>query len=73
MPAEPRFSSAPQTILAVQRELTQLGYYHGQIDGLSGPQTENAVRWFQSIDKLPVIGQVDGPTVKALRVSLAEA
>jgi hypothetical protein len=69
VPAESRFSLAPQTIFAVQRELTHLGYYHGQIDGLDGPQTEKAVRWFQSVDKLPVTGQIDGPTLKALRVS----
>jgi hypothetical protein len=68
-PAEPRFSLAQQTIFAVQRELTQLGYYHGQLDGLAGPQTEKAVRWFQSVDKLPVTGQIDGPTLKALRIS----
>ena len=67
--AEPRFSLAQQTIFAVQRELTDLGYYHGQIDGLAGPQTEKAVRWFQSVDKRPVTGQIDGPTLKVLRIS----
>ena len=62
-------SDYPQTIVAVQKELTQLGYYHGQVDGLIGPQTERAIRWFQSVDKLPVTGQIDDPTLKALRIS----
>jgi hypothetical protein len=32
------------------------------------PQTERAIRWFQSVDKLPVTGQIDDPTLKALRI-----
>jgi hypothetical protein len=58
-----------ETITAVQKELTQLGYYHGPVDGLIGPETEAAIRWFQSVDKLPVTGRIDDPTLKALRIS----
>src|ERR1700722_15057283 len=47
------------TVIAVQKELAQLGYYHGDVDGLIGPQTEIAIRWFQSVEKLPVTGQID--------------
>jgi Putative peptidoglycan binding domain len=54
---------------SVQEELAELGYYHGQIDGMFGPQTDRAIRWFQSVDKLPVTGQIDGPTLKALGIS----
>jgi hypothetical protein len=57
------------TIIAVQKELAQLGYYHGDVDGLIGPQTEIAIRWFQSVEKLPVTGQIDDPTLKALQIS----
>ena len=57
------------TIIAVQKELTQLGYYHGHVDGLMDPQTERAIRWFQSVDKLPVTGQIDDATLNALRIS----
>jgi putative peptidoglycan binding protein len=60
---------AQDTVIAVQKELTQLGYYHGQVDGLIGPQTVRAIRWFQSVDKLPVTGQIDESTLKALRIS----
>ena len=57
------------TIIAVQKELAQLGYYHSDVDGLIGPQTEKAIRWFQSVEKLPVTGQIDDPTLKALQIS----
>jgi hypothetical protein len=66
-PAEVTLSQ--DTVIAVQRELIQLGYYHGQVDGLIGPQTERAIRWFQSVDKLPITGQLDGSTLKALQIS----
>src|ERR1700738_983953 len=66
-PAE--VTPSQETIIAVQKELTHLGYYHGQVDGLTGPETESAIRWFQSVDKLLVTGQIDDPTLKALRIS----
>jgi hypothetical protein len=56
-------------IASVQKELAQLGYYHGPIDGIAGLETERAVRWFQSIDHLPVTGQIDGATREALRIA----
>ena len=55
--------------MSVQRELSQLGYYHGPIDGVAGSETEQAVRWFQSIDHLPVTGQIDGATLQALHIA----
>jgi Putative peptidoglycan binding domain len=58
-----------ETIVAVQKELAKLGYYHGPIDGLIGPQTEGAISWFQSVDQLSATGQIDDPTLKALRIS----
>jgi hypothetical protein len=66
-PAE--VTPAQETIVAVQKELANLGYYHGPIDGLIGPQTERAISWFQSVDKLSITGQIDDPTLKALRIS----
>jgi peptidoglycan hydrolase-like protein with peptidoglycan-binding domain len=53
----------------VQKELTRLGYYRGPIDGVIGSETQKAIRWFQSVDKLPITGQIDNPTLKALRIS----
>ena len=57
------------TVADAQRELAKLGYYHGSIDGVIGPETEKAVSWFQSVDKLPVTGQLDDQTLQALQVS----
>ena len=61
----PQESTAPT--MSVQRKLTQLGYYHGPIDGIAGSETEQAIRWFQSVDKLPVTGRIDSATLQALR------
>ena len=66
-PAE--VTPSQETIVAVQKELAKLGYYHGPTDGLIGPQTERAISWFQSVDKLSVTSQIDDPTLKALRIS----
>ena len=57
------------TVAAAQKELAKLGYYHGSIDGVIGPETAKAVRWFQSVDKLPVNGQLNDQTLRALDVS----
>jgi hypothetical protein len=56
------------TVVAAQKELAKLGYYHGAIDGIVGPETEKAVRWFQSVDKIPVTGELDGQTLQALQI-----
>ena len=58
-----------QTVVAVQQELEKLGYYHGQIDGIVGPETRKAISWFQSVDKLSVSGRIDDATLKALQIS----
>jgi len=58
-----------ETIVAVQKELAKLGYYHGQIDGIAGAETRKAISWFQSVDKLSVTGRIDDRTLKALQIS----
>ena len=55
--------------MSVQKELTQLGYYHGPINGVAGSETEKAVRWFQSVDRLLVTRQIDSATLQALRIT----
>jgi hypothetical protein len=54
--------------MSVQKELTQLGYYRGPIDGIAGFETAQAVRWFQSVNHLPVTGQIDSETIEAMRI-----
>ena len=62
-------ASWESTVVAVQQELAKLGYYHGQIDGIDGPETQKAIRWFQSTDKIAVTGQINDQTLKALQIS----
>jgi hypothetical protein len=56
-------------VVAVQKKLAQLGYYQGPIDGIDGPETQKAIRWFQSTDKIAVTGQINEQTLKALQIS----
>ena len=53
----------------MQKELAALGYYHGPVDGAIGPETEKAIRWFQSVAKIPVTGWIDDATLRALQIS----
>ena len=53
----------------MQKELARLGYYHGAIDGIAGSETENAIRWLQSVDHLSVTSQIDGQTLQALGIA----
>jgi peptidoglycan hydrolase-like protein with peptidoglycan-binding domain len=50
----------------VQRRLTRLGYRPGPIDGLFGPRTEAAVRWFQYKHGLRTTGRVGRRAVAVL-------
>ena len=68
-PTEEAPYESTSLIMSVQKELTQLGYYHGPINGVAGSETEQAVRWFQSVDHLPVTGQIDSATLQALRIT----
>ncbi len=45
-------------VMKVQRELSELGYYYGTIDGVPGPETRGAVRQYQEDVGLPVTGDV---------------
>ncbi len=50
----------------LQKNLYDLGYYRGKIDGIYGPNTETAVRNFQKNNNLPVTGTVDQNTLFAI-------
>jgi peptidoglycan hydrolase-like protein with peptidoglycan-binding domain len=51
----------------VQRRLTKLGYRPGPVDGLFGPRTEAAARWFQYKHGLASNGRIDRLTLTVLR------
>lgn len=44
--------------LAVQRRLSELGYYKGAIDGIAGPQTVNAIVSYQAVAGIPQNGLI---------------
>ena len=50
----------------IQRRLLQLGYRPGPVDGLFGPRTEAATRWFQYKHGLRVYGRVRHVTLAVL-------
>jgi peptidoglycan hydrolase-like protein with peptidoglycan-binding domain len=51
---------------AIQQSLTDAGYYEGDVDGIYGPQTVEAVQALQEAHGLPVTGTVDKATDAAL-------
>ncbi len=58
------------TVKELQKELKELGYYEGSIDGLYGSETEQAVKDFQKDEGLTVDGKYGPATHKALLAAL---
>lgn len=56
----------PPDVRKIQTRLKELGYNCGQIDGVFGPKTEQAIRTFQKDQKLVVDGIAGPVTCKAL-------
>jgi hypothetical protein len=54
--------------MSVQTKLTDDGYYHGQIDGVLGSSSLEAVRHFQSDHGLAVDGKIDPKLLDALGI-----
>jgi murein L,D-transpeptidase YcbB/YkuD len=57
--------------VALQKGLKTAGYYIGKVDGVYGPQTEQAVEDLQKATHLPVTGLVDRATQMALDQAVA--
>jgi len=55
---------------ALQKSLTDAGYYTGEVDGVYGPETVDAVEALQKAHGLPVTGTVDKATDAALQADL---
>jgi peptidoglycan hydrolase-like protein with peptidoglycan-binding domain len=67
-------SAAPRvepsaSVRDAQQQLRQLGYYSGDVDGLMGPATEQAILRFQRAQGLDASGQLNTATADALRDS----
>lgn len=68
-PAEP-VSQDPATVQTFQAALILLGYDPGPIDGILGPLTAAALRFFQLDHDLEPTGAPDRPTLLAIRDDL---
>jgi hypothetical protein len=62
-PAKPAPSAAVATL---QKQLGQLNYYEGPVDGLMGPKTIAAITYLQRDAGLPRTGTMNGATQAAL-------
>ena len=57
----------------IQTKLKRWGYYTGAVDGIYGPLTKKAVRYFQSKNGLAVDGIVGPKTASALGMTLSSS
>src|SRR5438552_2829881 len=55
-----------QVIADVQAELQQMGYYKGEVDGLLGPLTREALTAYQADQGLTTTAAIDEPTLDSL-------
>ena len=55
-----------QVIADVQALLQQMGYYTGEVDGLLGPLTREALTAYQTDQGLPATAVIDQPTLDSL-------
>src|SRR6266478_5395554 len=58
-----------QVIADVQAELQEMGYYRGEVDGLLGPLTREAITAYQADQGLTPTAVIDEPTLDSLGMS----
>ena len=69
-PQDPQTMSKPK-IQQVQQTLKQFGYDPGNVDGVWGPESAQALAQFQANRSLPATkGMIDGTTASALHLKL---
>jgi hypothetical protein len=61
-------SFSGETIRQAQTALRQLGYYHGNVDGLFGPLTQDALKNYQRSTNQPATGIFDRQSLSQLGV-----
>jgi peptidoglycan hydrolase-like protein with peptidoglycan-binding domain len=66
-------SLSKDNISTAQEALTRLGYGTLKADGVLGPGTRRAIEAFQQMQGLPVTGQLEADTLRAIRDSRASA
>jgi peptidoglycan hydrolase-like protein with peptidoglycan-binding domain len=65
-PAADTASASPSDIRQAQEKLRQSHLYRGRIDGLLGPETQQAVQRYQQKNGLPVTATLDQATMSSL-------
>ncbi|MEY2491289.1 MAG: hypothetical protein QOH24_240 [Verrucomicrobiota bacterium] len=60
--------SSDSTVAAAQEQLAGQGYYHGEVDGIFGPETRRAITRYQSDHGLGVTGRLNTDTLHVLGV-----
>lgn len=63
------YGSSGSSVRTIQQKLSSWGYYSGQIDGIYGTQTMNAVKKFQSKNGLVSDGIAGPATLAAIGIS----
>ncbi|MDY4661081.1 spore cortex-lytic enzyme [Pseudoflavonifractor capillosus] len=64
-----RQGSTGDAVRIIQTKLSNWGYFSGAIDGIYGPKTEEAVKYFQRKNGLTADGVVGPATLRALGMS----
>ena len=64
-----KMGSRGDEVLQMQQKLKDMGYYQGNVDGMYGYQTMNAVKEFQSDNSLSVDGIAGTQTLQALGIT----
>ena len=63
-----KYGSRGNEVTQIQTKLKRWGYYNGNVDGIYGTQTVNAVKYFQRKNGLSVDGIAGPATLKAMGI-----
>lgn len=64
-----KYGSRGDEVIQIQTKLKRWGYYNGNIDGIYGSQTQEAVRYFQRKNGLAVDGIAGPKTLAAMGIT----
>lgn len=56
-------------VAAIQQQLADLGHYDGEVDGLSGPRTQDAIKAYQRAHDLQADGEATGALLDRIRLN----
>lgn len=63
-----KYGSRGDEVIQIQTKLKRWGYYNGNVDGIYGSETQEAVRYFQRKNGLTVDGIAGPNTLKAMGI-----